>query len=189
MKKATADYSAILHIGINSVCDVMALRPSGMLDFGFHSVQWRGFEKAAAYHGYDILKAHRAGRDAYVMGRSLRLSLMWLSAIALREDVNPLHPDDSIMSETLALIAREDRDTLEEKGRTYGDSWKKRGGVGAFMMLARKWDRIENILQEFSGAQMARQIRANPGQVQDDIGDLRCYLLLIADETQRNPAV
>ena len=30
----------------------------------------------------------------------------------------------------------------------YGDSWKQRG-VGAFMMLARKWDRIENQVKGF----------------------------------------
>ena len=33
---------------------------------------------------------------------------------------------------------------LEVAEKSYGDSWKKRGGIGAFMMLARKWDRIEN---------------------------------------------
>ena len=40
-------------------------------------------------------------------------------------------------------IVEEDIEVLEQKGKEYGDSWKKRGGVGAFMMLARKWDRIE----------------------------------------------
>ena len=36
-----------------------------------------------------------------------------------------------------------DIETLVEKEDDYGDSWKRRGGIGAFMMLARKWDRIE----------------------------------------------
>ena len=48
------------------------------------------------------------------------------------------------MKEMWRNVANADVKTLEEKGRTYGDSWKRRGGVGAFMMLARKWDRIEN---------------------------------------------
>ena len=39
-------------------------------------------------------------------------------------------------------LAQEDAFKLEEAEKSYGDSWKKRGGVGAFMMLARKWDRI-----------------------------------------------
>ena len=42
-------------------------------------------------------------------------------------------------------IARNDVAVLRHKEKTYGGSWKKRGGVGAFMMLARKMDRIENI--------------------------------------------
>ena len=33
--------------------------------------------------------------------------------------------------------------TLVQKDHDYAGSWKKRGGVGAYMMLARKWDRIE----------------------------------------------
>lgn len=41
-------------------------------------------------------------------------------------------------------IADADVAKLFEAEKSYGDSWKKRGGVGAFMMLARKWDRIEN---------------------------------------------
>ena len=44
---------------------------------------------------------------------------------------------------TLERIAITDTKVLIDKGRSYGDSWIKRGGVGAFMMLARKWDRIE----------------------------------------------
>ena len=38
-------------------------------------------------------------------------------------------------------IAKQDAQKLHEAEQSYGDSWKKRGGVGAFMMLARKWDR------------------------------------------------
>jgi hypothetical protein len=42
------------------------------------------------------------------------------------------------------LLANSDVTALEEAQKSYGDSWRSRGGVGAFMMLARKWDRIEN---------------------------------------------
>ena len=41
-------------------------------------------------------------------------------------------------------ITHADITGLLKAERSYGDSWKKRGGVGAFMMLARKWDRLEN---------------------------------------------
>jgi hypothetical protein len=36
--------------------------------------------------------------------------------------------------------------TLYEKEKAFGGSGQRRGGVGAFMMAARKWDRIENIV-------------------------------------------
>ena len=45
-------------------------------------------------------------------------------------------------------VAINDVVNLDKKDDFYGSSWKKRGGIGAFMMLARKWDRLENILKE-----------------------------------------
>ncbi len=32
---------------------------------------------------------------------------------------------------------------VNDKDVQYGSSWRKRGGAGAFMVMARKWDRIE----------------------------------------------
>lgn len=80
----------------------------------------------------------------------------------------------------LEKLALNDVATLKEKGRTYGDSWKKRGGVGAFMMAARKWDRIENIC---GGACYDIFVVGgeNRGGILDDIADLRAYLLLIEE--------
>jgi hypothetical protein len=50
--------------------------------------------------------------------------------------------------EYLQTVADEDVRFVLDKDRSYGASWKKRGGVGAFMMLARKWDRLETMLSE-----------------------------------------
>lgn len=85
------------------------------------------------------------------------------------------------MSEDYDLIQRlatYDVAVLEEKGRTYGDSWRKRGGVGAFMMLSRKWDRIENIALG-AGYDIFSVCKDNKGDILDDIQDLRRYLLLV----------
>lgn len=85
------------------------------------------------------------------------------------------------MIENYSLIlelANNDVVVLEEKGKSYGDSWKKRGGVGAFMMAARKWDRIENIV-EAHGYDIFTAGHANTGDILDDIADLRRYFLLI----------
>jgi hypothetical protein len=48
----------------------------------------------------------------------------------------------------LADIAASDCKVLAAKDRSYDGSWRKRGGMGAFMMLARKWDRLESIAQK-----------------------------------------
>lgn len=83
--------------------------------------------------------------------------------------------------QTIATLAQRDVETLKDKGKTYGSSWKKRGGVGAFMMLARKWDRIENIVSS-TGYDIFKAGNANTGDVLDDIADLRAYLLLVESE-------
>lgn len=79
----------------------------------------------------------------------------------------------------IQMLANRDVATLKKKGESYGASWRKRGGVGAFMMLARKWDRIEN-LTEANGYDIF-EVAADleEGGILDDIQDLRCYLLLV----------
>jgi len=80
-------------------------------------------------------------------------------------------------------IAHEDVQRLHEAEKSYGNSWKQRGGVGAFMMLARKWDRIENQTQR-EKYDIFETIRIDSREegVIDDIRDLRRYLLLVEAE-------
>lgn len=80
-----------------------------------------------------------------------------------------------------------DRDVaiLLEKQKTYGDSWKKRGGPGAFMVTARKWDRIENIVSAL-GYDIFKAGEADIGGILDDIADLRAYLTLIQEHIESN---
>lgn len=87
-------------------------------------------------------------------------------------------------------VVDEDVRHLVMKERTYGGSWKKRGGVGAFMMLARKWDRIENMVGEklngvrqydiFDG--ISRNPTGDDGTLIAEIRDLRRYLVLVEAE-------
>ena len=84
------------------------------------------------------------------------------------------------------MAMESDIETLVEKEEDYGDSWKKRGGVGAFMMLARKWDRIENSLSDrvderYDIFHAMMQDMRDDG-ILDDIRDLRRYLLLVESE-------
>lgn len=93
----------------------------------------------------------------------------------------------------LAAVADEDIRELRRKEDTYQGSWKRRGGIGAFMMMARKWDRIEGILsmdhtnpKQVGQYDVFAHIKADPlgadGTVLAEVRDLRRYLLLIEAE-------
>ena len=102
--------------------------------------------------------------------------------------------------EMLDTIAQEDAEGLKAAQKSYGNSWKSRGGVGAFMMLARKWDRLENRVKRPAGIiNRSRQDLPNVEYgpydifghvitdqraegVIDDIRDLRRYLMLVEAE-------
>ena len=90
------------------------------------------------------------------------------------------------ISNEVKEIADYDAEILEHAQKSYGDSWKKRGGVGAFMMLARKWDRLENQTKKFN-YDIFETIYADPSPegILDDIGDLRRYLFLVEAELRR----
>lgn len=85
--------------------------------------------------------------------------------------------------ELLSLIGQEDADGLKKAYEAYGPSWKQRGGVGAFMMLARKWDRMERRVRHrawdlFDAISTDRRREG----VIDDVRDLRRYLMLVEAE-------
>jgi hypothetical protein len=86
----------------------------------------------------------------------------------------------------LDTISAQDVATLREKERTYGGSWKKRGGVGAFMMLARKMDRLENIAAaanyDIFAVIRGEGLDGADGTLIAEIRDLRCYLMLVEAE-------
>ena len=83
---------------------------------------------------------------------------------------------------SLQTIADSDVVALQEAEKSYGDSWRKRGGVGALMMLARKWDRIENQVkaQQYDVFDAIESDRRAEG-IMDDIQDLRRYLMLVEE--------
>lgn len=77
-------------------------------------------------------------------------------------------------------IATADAAALRAKALTYGDSWMRRGGVGAYMVAIRKADRIEHQCAA-RGYDVFAALRADggaPDGLLDDIRDLRRYLML-----------
>ena len=92
----------------------------------------------------------------------------------------------SEMMVAVDIVARADVTALEKAEESYGDSWKKRGGVGAFMMLARKWDRLENQVEDmcYDVFEAIREDGREEGVI-DDVRDLRRYLMLVEAEILR----
>ena len=86
-------------------------------------------------------------------------------------------------SDICEKIALGDVTALEEAEKSYGDSWKRRGGTDSFMILARKWDRIENQCKrvEFNILNACEFDKRSEG-IMDDIRDLRRYLILVEQE-------
>ena len=81
--------------------------------------------------------------------------------------------------ENMKEVAQNDLEALKRAETSYGDSWKRRGGVGAFMMLARKFDRIEHQAQKHGWDIFeAGEVYVGEAGLLDDIRDLRRYLLL-----------
>ncbi|MAP08147.1 MAG: hypothetical protein CMM00_04755 [Rhodopirellula sp.] len=84
--------------------------------------------------------------------------------------------------ENIKGIAQKDLEALSRAQSSYGDSWRRRGGVGAFMMLARKFDRIEHQSEKHSwNVFEAGEVYKGEAGLLDDIRDLRRYLLLVED--------
>lgn len=85
--------------------------------------------------------------------------------------------------ERLKAINDMDAQELMVKDKDYGSSWKKRGGVDSFMMLARKWDRIEHQVKS-KGYNILKACEEDTRKegILDDVRDLRRYLLLVEHE-------
>jgi hypothetical protein len=129
----------------------------------------------------------------------------------MTDPFNDIAPNDQRFGHLRHLheIVDADLEQLNEKERQYGASWKSRGGVGAFMMLARKWDRLENMIGQMRSYQIEpgegnrppstvtvgpydlfdhirAQTRQGGGEsLMDTLGDLRRYLLLVEAEVMR----
>jgi len=97
---------------------------------------------------------------------------------------------DSVHLNHLEGVLRSDSIGLQIAEKSYGSSWKVRGGVGAFMMLARKWDRLQNRVREH-GWDVFKAIATDKRRegVIDDVRDLRRYLTLVECEMIQQKAV
>src|ERR1039458_3589413 len=130
---STTNYERIEQLGKWCAERARPANAAMMLNLNLLRAYWLRFEDACKRQRYDAFAALLNDDDEAMIGAThLRQRLLWLSSVAY-----------GVGFEQQAGI---DTDTLRQKGIHYGDSWKARGGVGAFMMAARKWDRIANII-------------------------------------------
>jgi hypothetical protein len=159
------------------------------------SIEGEGGTSGAA--PYDIFEhiATDKRSDGFIDDvRDLRRYLMLSEAEIAARAASGLEDSGRGYLDQLQPIADADVANIEEKERAYGSSWKRRGGIGAFMMLARKFDRIEQrVSSEIAASGDAPAVqrhnlfqhivadrRAEP--LLDDIRDLRRYLILVEAE-------
>jgi hypothetical protein len=110
-----------------------------------------------------------------------------ITHLPIGQDICPL---TSPLERRLEIIAQQDVRTLIRKDAEYKGSWKRRGGVGAFMMLARKWDRLEavseeagyNVFELIESEMRGDQGASRTESTLETIRDLRRYLMLVESE-------
>lgn len=77
-----------------------------------------------------------------------------------------------------------------DKDREYASSWRRRGGIGAFMIIARKWDRIEAACEaEIREGELVDKydlfghfrVDDRPEGIVDDVVDLIGYLTVLLE--------
>jgi len=82
----------------------------------------------------------------------------------------------------IEMLGEEDANVLREKGASYGSSWRKYGGVSAFMNLARKWDRLIHEAERHNyDVFVAAEVDTRDETILEDIRDLRRYLFLVEE--------
>jgi len=153
--------------------------------FHMMTILWEKIEGHAAEHKYDIFAALRTENDLLIDAiRRLRHNLARIEArmryITQHSGMSPM--PKSYISEIPTIIER-DYTFILKRDQEYHASWLKRGGVGAFMMLARKWDRFSPMVIEFNNDPVD-MLLARPDRV-DDVQDLRHYLALVNAEWNR----
>jgi len=125
----------------------------------------------------------RENHEQYMKRRMKELNWEEYAVMAKKDDITP--DDYSPIVNNILGLANQDVEGLHSSEQSYGDSWKQRGGVGAFMMLARKWDRLEKQVNEYNyDVFLAAKDDMREEGILDDIRDLRRYLFLVEAEVR-----
>ena len=125
----------------------------------------------------------RESHEQYMKRRMQELDWEEYTNMAKNGDITP--DDYSPIVNNIVGLANQDVEGLHNSEQSYGDSWKQRGGIGAFMMLARKWDRLEKqVIEHNYDVFLAIADDMREEGILDDIRDLRRYLFLVEAEVR-----
>jgi 5-methylcytosine-specific restriction endonuclease McrA len=128
----------------------------------FLSDVWSRIESAASAFGWNAFSI-----------QELSLAEAYEKFLGFESEIYGGSPD-SIKESDWVEVLKKDKD--------YGASWKRRGGIGAFMMLCRKWDRIENFIKKSTDFEKEARLDKRAEGLRDDVSDLRRYILLVRSE-------
>jgi len=76
-------------------------------------------------------------------------------------------------------------DLLEKKNKSYGSSWERRGGVGAFFTVWRKIDRLDAQLEQAEFNIFDVSVAAEDGEsIDETLKDAMLYFALVLEKRQ-----
>lgn len=127
------------------------------------------------------------GVDSDMGGRRPGLPLHGEFASLNRDEPPPPHADRRFgYMHQLDAVAAAGNAVIKAKTETYADSWKARGGRGAWYTLVRPMDRLQNMVENQHQGDVFAAIEAGAlggdGTTLDALRDLRNYLNLVEAE-------
>lgn len=149
------------------------------------TILWDKIDDVCQTCGYDIFGA--LGQFNSGLSDDITLLRRHLARLEAACDyVRHTHPDQLrawYYTPYIPTLMEKDFEFIVRRDQEYNASWLRRGGVGAFMMLARKWDRFEPMVAAYNNRPIA-MLAAKPDRI-DDVQDLRRYLALVQSEWNR----
>lgn len=145
---------------------------------------WHRIEISASESKYDIFDALFYFSGLIEEVREFRRLLVRVDARYRQIASRLIGQEQYTFTSHVPQLMEEDYRFIVQRDQEYNASWMKRGGVGAFMMLARKWDRFQPMVIAHQG-DVLRMLGAKPDRI-DDVQDLRRYLALVEAEWIRH---
>ena len=156
---------------------------------GLWASQLVALDAWAVAAAYDLFRTPLLEDDGFwALVRNVRRWSLVLEAAAVHAAMVPVPPRAGPQTTTLEDLAHWDHTQVARADQLYGGSWRSRGGVGAYMVGIRKWDRLQTPLAYLKTASLNTALGhpvAGPS-VWDDLVDLRRYLLLWEGERLRS---